>query len=218
MEFFRPIFCDKDPEQAARSLDNALLIEQIELCSMLLMGCESVIYDRAHTQQQLQSLPADRPDFIIPPGKFSIAMSLATMGAVDWALGSEAAWRWLTLYALTMQTEAVNRKCPHLVFDHEIIIHRCFTRIEMYSPILRGAKRKHTDNAPGFPRTTPNDLGGNNIIQQTRRYMMMRWTHPQHPEPSWGNATPPSWMAVVGRKHSAQVPNETLVDRSSLQA
>lgn len=214
MHIYRPFFCDKDPEQAAKALDNSSLINQITTMAILLSGCEFAIYDTANVHLTPQLLPEAKPQLDLRRLNHGTSLVLLHEGAVDWALGSEAAWRWLTMYSLAAQTEASARKLDaFLVESNETVIHRCFTRINMYSAVLKGSKR--TQSSPGFPRTTPNDLGGNNIIQQTRRSLMAFWTDPTQREPDWGNAVPPSWMDVRGRM---QAQGKTLVDRSNLQA
>lgn len=204
MNYFKPVFCDKDPKQAAKALDDTTLNYQLHFSAILLSACELVIYAKAKEHDQEDLIPEYvQPDMQQVPTLQALE-EIVDGGVLDWALGSQSALNWLTLYALACHTEACDRGIysrQYYPAEIEQIVHRCFARMNMYGFIIRGEKRGYT--APGLPVHIPNDEGSESLVNKARRQLMKQWAT-SRAEPTWSRAVPPSWMAFRGRTLVAQ--------------
>jgi hypothetical protein len=210
MQFFRPIFCDKDPELAAQALDNETLLAQIASVTILALAVEAKVF------QTWTAMKARDPGFEFPypatcEADYPIPYHILTAyghQARMWACGSEPAANWLFIHANALITEGQMRGL--LSFHANLVkaIHCCLVRSVIYARAFRG--NKAWAGTEDLPRVTPE----HRLIQRDRTKLADIWV--EQDDPQWSCSPPPPWKVNMLVKRLPPV--ETLVDRSSLQA
>lgn len=213
-DYFRPLFCDADPEKAAHALDDLTLMAQIKSVTLLVLSVENAVF---HEWDRRADSPLE-PDFEMPYTERSedfclvpsVLLTAYDFGARRWATNSEPAAKWLITHANALVTEAEYRGLkpdPALVK----VAHCCFVRRDIYARTFRGVKRSYL---PHYPSTEPNY-----VIEQRDRTLLHHHWAAMRDEPEWTGRTPPAWWAVRGilNANTNTRVTETLVDRSTPQ-